>query len=185
MKLSFGYKMKDIFNWIPRTEAIAKKVVNEYNEEIQLQYFHAATKEALATEKERLEKGYSSWATGFITWDIIEKSTGNHIGHCGYHNWYLRHDRAEIGYWLLSGSVKRKGYMSEAVSRVIRYGFEDMKLFRIEAFVHPTNKPSIKIIEKNDFSYEGHKKQDYLVDGVYEDSLVYGLLKKDYFIFIP
>jgi ribosomal-protein-alanine N-acetyltransferase len=70
--------------------------------------------------------------------------------------------------------------MSEAVSRVIRYGFEEMKLFRIEAFVHPTNAPSIKIIEKNGFFYEGHKKQDYLVDGVYEDSLVYGLLKKDY-----
>ena len=50
--------MKDIFDWIPRleteqlilrerTEDIAKRVVNEYDEAIQLQYFSAATKEAL------------------------------------------------------------------------------------------------------------------------------------------
>lgn len=183
--------MKDVFDWIPkleterlilreRTEAIAKKVVSEYGENIQLQYFNVATPEELAIEKEKLKKGYTSWSMGFLFWDIIEKTTGNQIGYCGYHAWYLKHDRAEIGYSLLSDDVKRKGYMSETVSRIIRYGFEDMGLFRIEAFVHHTNTPSIKIIEKNGFSYEGHKKQDYLKDGVYEDSLVYGLLKKDY-----
>ncbi len=180
-----------MFDWIPRleterlflrqrTEDIAKRVIQEHSTAEQLVFFNTSDLLVLQEEKEKLAKGLTTWYLGFIVWDMIEKSTGNNIGFCGFHKWEYRHDRAEIGYAMIRESAKRKGYMSETVPRIIRYGFETMNLHRIEAFVHPSNVPSIKLIERSGFSYEGHKREDYKKDGINEDSLVYGLLKREY-----
>ena len=134
-----------MFDWIPtlvtqqlvlreRTAAIVQRIFNEYDEAAQLLFFNLSSVEELAVEKERLEKGYHGWSQSFIVWDLIERTTGKNIGFCGFHAWHIRHDRAEIGYALSDESAKRKGYMSEAVARVIQYGFEGMNLHRIEAF---------------------------------------------------
>jgi ribosomal-protein-alanine N-acetyltransferase len=67
--------------------------------------------------------------------------------------------------------------MSEALLPILDYGFNHMKLHRIEALASPQNIPSIKLLEANHFNYEGLLKEHYLIDGVYEDSAIYSLIK--------
>lgn len=111
-------------------------------------------------------------------WDLIERVSGKVIGNCGFHNWLPEHQRAEIGYFLSAG-FRSKGFMLEALKQVIDHGFNTMNLFRIEAFISPDNKPSINLIRKLGFSYEGLLRSHYHFNGKIHDSAIYSLLKSD------
>ncbi|MND70827.1 putative ribosomal N-acetyltransferase YdaF [compost metagenome] len=70
--------------------------------------------------------------------------------------------------------------MTEALKPIIQYGFETMKLNRIEAFLSPDNIPSLKLVQKFGFTKEGHLREHYNKDNKLEDSAVYSLLKSEY-----
>jgi ribosomal-protein-alanine N-acetyltransferase len=69
-----------------------------------------------------------------------------------------------------------KGIMQEAMSAVIKYGFEKMNLHSIEANVNPANESSIKLLERNDFIKEAYFKENYFYDGKFLDTAIYSLL---------
>ncbi len=110
---------------------------------------------------------------------LVEKESGRTIGQCGYHTWNRLHDRAEVFYLLSDDGDKRKGYMKEALAAVLQYGFREMRLNRIEAFVADYNEPSVRLLHHYGFRKEGTARGHYLVDGVYEDSDFYALLAAD------
>ncbi|MBZ0098091.1 MAG: GNAT family N-acetyltransferase, partial [Taibaiella sp.] len=60
------------------------------------------------------------------------------------------------------------------------YGFENMNVYRAEAFASPANTPSIKILERLGMKCEGVMRGHYLSRGVYEDSACYAILKEEY-----
>ena len=61
-----------------------------------------------------------------------------------------KHDKCEIGYELLN-NFQGKGIMKEAISKVIEYAAQTMKVQTIEAFTHKNNQSSIKLLEKLEF----------------------------------
>lgn len=61
------------------------------------------------------------------------------------------------------------GYMTEAISEVIRIAFNDMHLHRIEANIMPKNKPSLRVVEKLGFENEGLAKKLIKINGKWED----------------
>jgi ribosomal-protein-alanine N-acetyltransferase len=73
------------------------------------------------------------------------KSNGKVIGTCGYHNWYREHFRAEIGYEL-NPLFWRQAYMKEAILPILTFGFESMRLHRVDAFIDPANISSEKLL---------------------------------------
>lgn len=58
--------------------------------------------------------------------------------------------KAEIGYELLP-SYQGKGFMQEAVSAVLEFGFQHMGLNSIEAYTHSQNQNSTTLLEKFNF----------------------------------
>ena len=72
--------------------------------------------------------------------------------------------------------------MSEAVEKIIRYGFEELNLNRIEAIVGPENVPSLRLMEKNGFVQEGRLRKHYPSENGFEDSLVFGLLREEHLL---
>jgi ribosomal-protein-alanine N-acetyltransferase len=84
--------------------------------------------------------------------------------------------RAEIGY-MLGHEFHGKGLMQEAISTVIKFGFEQMQLHSIEANVNPGNTVSKKILEKNGFVQEAYFKENYYYNGKFLDSVIYSLVK--------
>ncbi len=69
-----------------------------------------------------------------------------------------------------------KGYATEALKKVIDFGFEELTLHRIEANIMPGNKPSIRVIEKLGFIYEGDSKQYLRINGIWKDHSHYVIL---------
>ena len=57
---------------------------------------------------------------------------------------------AEVGYDL-NPIFQRKGIMSEALNKVINFGFNELGLDNIEAYTHIQNENSKKLLEKNGF----------------------------------
>ena len=58
---------------------------------------------------------------------------------------------AEIGFELLP-AFGGKGIMHEAIGEIIRFSFEELRLARILAFVHPENLRSIRLLLKKQFT---------------------------------
>ena len=158
----------------------AKEAMASYADTELMEFFGVTSAEDLAAEKNKHTLGVSTYRMTFKTFVIVEKATGSCIGKCGFHNWYAMHSRSEMGYHLESDDVKRKGFMTEAVGALIKHGFTDMGLNRIEAFVGPDNIPSLKVVRNAGFTEEGRLRQHYNKDGEMQDSLVFGLLRSEY-----
>lgn len=152
----------------------------DFEDEELMKFFGYETEEELATEKDRYHDGLTSYRKSFVWFIIKLKETGKTIGSCGYHTWHTFHSRAEIGYSLLKDEYKGKGYMKETITPIIKYGFENMNLQRIEALVGPDNEPSLKLMQHFGFVKEGHLREHYFKNGKHEDSVAFSLLKSEY-----
>lgn len=160
---------------------VYKFVFKEYNDYELMLFFGFNSAEELLQEKFRFENGITTFNKSVLYFHLIDKISSTVIGMCGYHTWYLQHARAELFYVINDDSWKRKGIMSEALLPIIKYGFETMKLNRIEAFVGPTNAASHRVMRKFNFTDEGCLRKHYCKDGVYQDSFAFSLLKEEYY----
>ena len=88
-----------------------------------------------------------------IEWGIVLKTDSTLIGGVSLTD-FLEKGRAELGYYL-SRDHWGKGLTTEAVRAVLRYGFEEMGLYRIHATAHPENVGSIRVLEKVGMRREG------------------------------
>lgn len=124
--------------------------------------------------------GAQTFSISFYAFVLMNKTTNLPIGECGFHSWNAKHKRAELFYYLHHDADKKQGYMSEALEAVIGYGFTKLDLHRIVGMVAPYNTPSVKLLLKNNFTKEGTARQDYVVNGINEDSDCYSLLKHEW-----
>ncbi|MFS8083647.1 MAG: GNAT family N-acetyltransferase [Ginsengibacter sp.] len=76
-----------------------------------------------------------------------------------------------------------KGYATEALSGVLNFAFNDLKLHRIEAGCAVENIASIKVLEKVDMIREGLKRKILPIRGEWKDNYFYAILEEDFFIY--
>lgn len=116
-----------------------------------------------------------------LRWGIALRESNRIIGMCGFNYWMRVDDRAAIGYDLAQAHWRR-GYMSEAIRVIIRFGFEQMALNRIEADCSLDNTASIALLKKLGFQQEGHQREQYYDahDGCYHDLLLFALLRREW-----
>ena len=88
-----------------------------------------------------------------VYWGICLKDHPKLIGTICFWNIVKRDRKAEIGY-VMHPDFQGKGLMQEAISKVIQYGFEQMRLQVIEAILDPGNVASVKVLERNNFVYD-------------------------------
>ena len=111
-----------------------------------------------------------------INWAITTKEDDQLIGMIGFYRMKPENYRAEVGY-ILSPEFHGKGIITEALEKVIQFGFEEMGLNSIEAVIDPENYGSEKVVLKNNFVKEGHFKEHTFFEGKFFDSVFYSLLK--------
>lgn len=126
------------------------------------------------------EKGMETYNISLLYFLIVIRDTKEPIGEVGFHTWNKTHSRAELFYSLREDKFKRNGYLSEVLPLVLKYGFEEMKLHRIEALIAESNEPSFRLLKKNNFTFEGTMRQDYFWEGIQADSDCYSLLKSEF-----
>jgi RimJ/RimL family protein N-acetyltransferase len=71
----------------------------------------------------------------------------------------LRHDRADLGYWL-APALWGKGLMTEAASAVVQFAFERMGLHKVATRCFVDNAASRRVIEKTGFRFVGRAEDD-------------------------
>ncbi len=111
-------------------------------------------------------------------WVIADPTTDAFIGTTTLFKVRRDQQRAEIGYSLVP-SRQGQGLARTAVSRALRFAFDELALRRIEADVDPRNAPSIALLEKLGFSREGYMRERWNVNGELADTVFLGLLARE------
>ncbi len=111
-----------------------------------------------------------------ITWCICLKDAPmEHVGSIGLWRIEKENHRAEIGY-MLEPVIQGKGIMHEAISAVLEYAFNVLKLHSVEAQIDPANLASASLLKKVGFIREGYFRENCYYKGVFTDTAVYSLL---------
>lgn len=92
-----------------------------------------------------------------VFWVITEKKNNLFLGTICFWNILQEDGKAEVGY-TLHPDFHGKGYMQEALVKVIEFGFNKMKVKTIEAFTHEDNEPSKKLLLRNNFQQDFNRK---------------------------
>ena len=95
---------------------------------------------------------------------------------------YSARNSAKLINYALSEAYWGKGYMTEAVRRVVKYAFEEMGTEVLTAFHFPDNMRSKRVLEKCGFQYEGTLEpgiKNY--DGELYPGVCRSIWKSDYF----
>lgn len=110
---------------------------------------------------------------------IQKKSNREIIGTIGLIDLNKKCKRAEIGYGIMP-VYWNQGYTTEALKAYINKTFCDTNLNRLEAFVHPENIYSCRILNKLGFTCEGLLKQRGFSKNKFQDFYLYRLLREEW-----
>lgn len=137
------------------------------------------------TEVAQAETTLTRWATmrqqavPAIRWGIQVAGESTLSGSCGLFGWNRDWRKCTLGYDLVR-SAQGQGYMQEALSTVLDWGFANMELNRIEAQIHPDNLASLKLIRKLGFREEGLLREVAFWSGAHHDLLQFALLRREW-----
>ncbi|MDR0227503.1 MAG: GNAT family N-acetyltransferase [Flavobacteriaceae bacterium] len=112
-----------------------------------------------------------------INWAITLKENDVMIGTIGIFRIALDHYRGEVGYTTLS-EFNGKGYVTEALTTIVDYGFNALKFHSLGALVDPDNIGSVRVLEKCGFEKEGHIRDNWFFEGKFIDTAIYSKLNK-------
>lgn len=85
---------------------------------------------------------------------------------------------ASLGYWV-GRPHARRGHMAEALRCLLPFAFERLGLHRIEAACLPHNEASRRLLLQVGFTPEGQARDYLRIAGVWQDHLLFGLIKGD------
>lgn len=114
----------------------------------------------------------------FFDWAVIYN--GKMIGTCGFTAIDEYNLCGEIGY-VISEKYQNCGFATEAVLRVIDFGFSSLSLHRIEARYMDGNSASRRVMEKAGMTYEGTLRESLYVKGEYVSVAICSITKNEYY----
>ena len=181
----------DIFSNIPeiRTERLhLRKIkiedVNDFfeyssNQDVTkyLSYTHTGIDEAL----EYINNKITQYEEGScMIWGIEDLKSRKYIGACGYTHWDQDNKNAEIAY-TLNKDFWGIGLGSEIFSELLKFGFNNMKLNRIEAKCWKENEKSHNLMIKNGMKTEGILRGQWYIKNEFRDVIVCSMLKNEFY----
>lgn len=111
-------------------------------------------------------------------WKIILKEKSSIIGLAGMFPSNDRFKLAEI-YYKFHPDYWGQGYATETARELVRFGFEDLKLHKVEAGVAAENIRSIKVLEKIGMTQEGLRRKILPIRGAWKDNYHYAIVEDD------
>ncbi|MFO8036535.1 MAG: GNAT family N-acetyltransferase [Anaerolineales bacterium] len=135
-------------------------------------YPDGAAEEWISTHAETFEQG-----TG-VHFAITLKKKGILVGAIGI---FIKkqHQLGELGYWI-GEPYRNQGYCTEAAREVVRYGFEELDLNRIQARHMTKNPASGRVMESIGMQREGTLRQSLHRFDSFEDAHIYAILREEF-----
>lgn len=104
-----------------------------------------SSREQVDEAMRRLPRAYSLYP-GLGTWRALRRDNGDFVGWFALK--YIPHTaEVEVGYRLRYGAWGQ-GFATEGARELLRYGFEDLGLYRIVGVTHPDNATSQRVLRK-------------------------------------
>lgn len=142
-------------HWTERTEADVRNFVEMF---IDHQRAHPRTKFQLA---------------------LVLKAEGRLVGNCDIRIENVEQREASIGYELDS-RYWGQGLATEAAQRIVRFGFEPLKLHRIWAQCVAVNVGSAHVLHKIGMKQEGGLREKEWIKGEWHDHLLFAILDHEW-----
>lgn len=159
--------------------------VNAYfvkNRDFHKKYSQTHTEDYFTVSMQRkyLAYDYNSFLDGTLVplW-ITLKETGEIIGRVSFFNFAFGGMMSCACGYHLDKDHTGKGYMTEALKGAMAFVFDEYKLHRIEAFIVPDNEPSLNLVKRCGFHYEGRRISYMHINGRYRDHDAFYVLEDD------
>jgi ribosomal-protein-alanine N-acetyltransferase len=126
---------------------------------------------------DKLVKGISE--NKWWYWIISKKGNVEFLGTICLWNFSEDWKTAEVGIELLP-QYFNKGFASEALKKIIDFGFDDLELNTIEGFVQVYNQKSINLMKKNGFHFKSEFEEPSVIDSKPIKYAIYSLGKMEW-----
>ncbi|MBW6535908.1 MAG: GNAT family N-acetyltransferase [Mariniphaga sp.] len=112
------------------------------------------------------------------TWKICLKDSNQFIGLAGF---TLSNDKFKLGeiYYILHPDYWGNGYATEIAKQLVKKGFDDFDLQKVEAGVATENIKSIRVLEKIGMTREGLRRKILPIRGEWKDNYHYAIVRTD------
>ena len=141
----------------------------------------AAPKDLAAAREELLTYAVRNFqASTGIRWGIVLKGQPDLIGPLGFDQWVKESGyHARVGYDLRK-EYRRRGLMTEAMTAILDWGFDALRLNKVEALTDPRNVASMRLLEKLGFHRDGVLRENTYFEGRFQDDVCFSLLAREW-----
>src|SRR5699024_5462449 len=129
--------------------------------------------------KYKLEQDFEKQSDGETNREFILKDGEEKVGLASLYDISSRHRHAEYAI-MIHPHHQGKGYAKQATKLIVDYGFYKLNLHKIFLLVAGSNEKAIHAYEKFGFQHEGVMKEEYFINGVYEDVHNMSIYQRDY-----
>jgi len=123
--------------------------------------------------------GTADWDSGrALRFIVREQGSERLLGLVSFENCVHLHRSCELGYWLTKEACGN-GYMTEAAGAGLQFAFHRAGVHRVRCAAATTNHPSLAVISRLGFHFEGVARQAEFVDSRWVDHAVFARLASD------
>jgi RimJ/RimL family protein N-acetyltransferase len=127
--------------------------------------------------RERTSKPVSYGRVAFA----IDTKDGVHIGNIDFHFVSPENRSARLGIMIGDKAYWSRGYGTDAMLTLLRFGFDEMNLHRIDLTVDEENERARACYRKCGMVEEVRLRQERYGRGAYHDQLVMGILRDEFY----
>ncbi|BAS27788.1 acetyltransferase [Limnochorda pilosa] len=102
------------------------------------------------------------------------------IGNVSLANVDAKNRSATYGIAIADPAARGQGYGREATELILRFGFRELNLHRIQLWVFAYNERAIRMYREIGFQEEGRRRESIFRDGRYHDDLLMAILDRDF-----
>jgi RimJ/RimL family protein N-acetyltransferase len=110
---------------------------------------------------------------------VVDRETATPIGTAGLIDAMPEHRRAMAFLAIGDAAYRGRGYGTDTLRAVCRFGFDTMNLAKIELEVLVDNVAAVRLYERLGFVREVHRRRALWIDGAWRDEYLMGLLPEE------
>jgi RimJ/RimL family protein N-acetyltransferase len=110
----------------------------------------------------------------------VRAEDGRLIGNCSLSKPHPRHRSSGFGIVIGEKDAWGRGYGTDALRTLCRFGFEELNCHRIELWVFDDNERGIRAYAKAGFVEEGRRRESVFAAGRYGDAILMSILEDEW-----
>jgi RimJ/RimL family protein N-acetyltransferase len=115
-----------------------------------------------------------------LSFCMIDRKTSNHIGMVSLQRIDLINRSAEFAIIIGAIDYWGKGYATEALKILLRFGFLKLGLNRIWSATAEVNHGMLNVFKKVNMKHEGTYREGQFLNGKFENTMAYAILNKEF-----